>query len=241
MYLELAGSHHCDSEEQLRETEEHEAKSDPADPALDARIGPGVTVRVNPERSLKAGADRVAKSALPSGRPHLPPNGERRGEDVQEPVPKRCTPDQDEADADGSIHAHTVDDATMRECSLLCPERARMSVSRNSVHRVTFDEIDAALAMTSPGNTTRRDRRTPRRDQAACPPDRRGEGLPLSARRGRPRPGVEPVRGAGMGEAVARREAVAVAVRPVPSPWLKVIQVRSRFGGAKDRRSNVRW
>ena len=119
MYLELAGSHHCDSEEQLRETEEHEAKPDPAHLALDVRIGPGVTVRVNPERSLKASADRVAKSALPSGRPHLPPNGERRGEDVQEPVPKRCTPDQDEADADGSVHAHTVDDARLSECSLM--------------------------------------------------------------------------------------------------------------------------
>jgi hypothetical protein len=114
MYLELAGSHDCDSEEQLRETDDHQAQPDPADLALDARIGPGITVRVNPERSLKASADRVAKSALPSGRPHLPPNGERRGEDVEEPVPERCTPAQDEADADGSVHTHTVDDATRR-------------------------------------------------------------------------------------------------------------------------------
>jgi hypothetical protein len=110
MYLELAGSHHCDSEEQHRETDEHQAKPDPADLALEARIGPGITVRVNPERSLKASADRVARSARPSGRPHLPSNGERRGEDVQEPVPEHCTPAQDEDAADGSIHAHTVDD-----------------------------------------------------------------------------------------------------------------------------------
>jgi hypothetical protein len=95
MYLELAGSHHCDSEEQLRETEEHEAKPDPADLALDARIGPGFSVRADPDRSLKGPADRVPRSARPSSGSHLPSNSERRGEDVQEAISDHCASAQD--------------------------------------------------------------------------------------------------------------------------------------------------
>jgi hypothetical protein len=56
-----------------------------------------------------------------------------------------------------------------------------------------------------------RDRRSPPCDQAACPPDRRGERLPRPACRGRPRTSLEPARGRGVGEALARREALALA------------------------------
>jgi hypothetical protein len=43
------------------------------------------------------------------------------------------------------------------------------------------------------------------------PPDRRGEGLPQATGPGRPWASVEPVRGAGLGQAVAEREALAAA------------------------------
>lgn len=114
MYPKLGGSRHRSSQEQLREADEQEAQPNPADFSLDARIGPGFSVRVDPECSLKGHADRLPRSARLSSRPHLPSNGERRGEDVQKAISDHCASAQDEDDADGCVHAYTVDHATMR-------------------------------------------------------------------------------------------------------------------------------
>jgi hypothetical protein len=83
-------------------------------------------------------------------------------------------------------------------------------VSR-AVHAVRPRSVTRLRWVHAISRPPRRDRRAPRCDQAACPPDRRGERLPRSACRGRPRSSLEPARGAGVGEALARREALALA------------------------------